>query len=290
MKRFTRPYQNENNSRDILPWRIQRLTDQGGYTIDGGVVIEEPLEIRLDGQSVAVLMRTPGMEKELAAGFCLGEGLVANLMDIALVRHCGRAVPSEVSEADPLDESRNRVDVRLMPGVPKSLQQTDTVQLIRSGCGRTGIGTLVENLPPIDADIQVATEKFPRMLGQITREQAAYRAAGGIHAASVFDPYGRAVVVCEDIGRHNAVDKAAGYCLLRNIPLQDKILVSTGRASYDMVAKGVRLGVPIMASISSPTSLAVELAEALNCTLVGYLRGKALNVYTHGWRLTNHKS
>lgn len=272
-----------------MPWRIQRLTDQGEHTIDSGVVIEEPLEIRLDGQSVAVLMRTPGMEKELAAGFCLGEGLVANLMDIALVRHCGRAVPSEVSEGDQLDESRNRVDVRLMPGASKSLQQTDTAQLIRSGCGRTSVGTLVENLPPIDADIQVAAEKFPRMLGQITREQAAYRAAGGIHAASVFDLHGRAIVVCEDIGRHNAVDKAAGYCLLRNIPLQDKIVVSTGRASYDMVAKGVRLGVPIMASISSPTSLAVELAEALNCTLVGYLRGKALNVYTHGWRLANHK-
>jgi len=93
------------------------------------------------------------------------------------------------------------------------------------------------------------------------------------------------VVVTEDIGRHNAVDKATGYCLLRGIPLSDKLLVSTGRASYDMVAKGVRLGVPILASLSSPTSLAVELAEALNCTLVGYLRGKTLNVYAHGWRI-----
>jgi len=93
------------------------------------------------------------------------------------------------------------------------------------------------------------------------------------------------VVVCEDIGRHNAVDKAVGYCLLRGISLRDKVLVSTGRASYDMVAKGVRLGVPILASISSPTSLAVELAEALNCTLLGYLRGRTFNIYTHGWRI-----
>jgi FdhD protein len=101
----------------------------------------------------------------------------------------------------------------------------------------------------------------------------------------VFDATGRTIVVCEDIGRHNAVDKATGYCLLRGIPLHDKVLVSTGRASYDMVAKGVRLGVPILASISSPTSLAVELAENLNCTLLGYLRGKTLNIYTHGWRI-----
>ena len=96
---------------------------------------------------------------------------------------------------------------------------------------------------------------------------------------------GRPVVVAEDIGRHNAVDKVTGHCLLRGIPLGDKLLLSTGRASYDMVAKGVRLGVPILVSLSSPTSLAVELAEALNCTLVGYLRGKTLNVYAHGWRI-----
>jgi len=124
------------------------------------------------------------------------------------------------------------------------------------------------------------------LIGQITQQQAAYRAAGGVHAAAILATGGQIVVVAEDIGRHNAVDKATGYCLLRGIPLSDKLLVSTGRASYDMVAKGVRLGVPILASLSSPTSLAVELAEALNCTLVGYLRGKALNVYAHGWRIT----
>jgi FdhD protein len=122
---------------------------------------------------------------------------------------------------------------------------------------------------------------------QMTRQQAAYRAAGGIHAAALFDTAGRAIVVCEDIGRHNAVDKAVGYCLLRDIPLSDKLLASTGRASYDMVVKGARLGVPVIASLSSPTSLAIELAEALNCTLLGYLRGKTLNVYTHGWRIAS---
>jgi FdhD protein len=101
----------------------------------------------------------------------------------------------------------------------------------------------------------------------------------------VFDASGRAIVVCEDIGRHNAADQAVGYCLLRGFSLRDKLLVSTGRASYDLVAKGVRSGVPIIACLSSPTSLAVELAESLNCTLVGYLRGRRLSVYTHGWRI-----
>jgi FdhD protein len=147
------------------------------------------------------------------------------------------------------------------------------------------VADLVENLVPVNTDVRVEFRTLSHLSGQITRQQAAYRAAGGIHAAAVFDAHGRTVVVCEDIGRHNAVDKAVGYCLLRRIPLQDKMVVSTGRASYDMVAKGVRLGIPILASISSPTSLAVELAEALNCTLLGYLRGKKLNIYTHRWRI-----
>lgn len=286
LKRYNRSYHpNETELAGVRPWRIRRLNNEDDHTVDGGVVVEEPLEIRLDGQVVAVLMRTPGMEKELAAGFCLGEGLVADLMDIALVRHCGRAVPDETAADDPLDESRNRVDVTLMPGAARSPRQPEAVQLIRSGCGRTEVGALVEGLDAVDGDAQILLETLRRLPAQITRRQAAYRAAGGIHAAAVFDTQGQVIVVCEDIGRHNAMDKAAGHCLLRGIPLRDKVLVSTGRASYDMVAKGVRLGVPILASVSSPTSLAVELAEALNCTLLGYLRGKALNVYTHGWRI-----
>ncbi len=278
-------HQDETDLAGIMPWPIRRLTDRGEQTVAGGVVIEEPLEIRVDGRVAAVLMRTPGLEKELAAGFCLGEGLVADLADIALVRHCGRAVPDEAVAGDPLDGSRNRVDVTLMPGAASSSMQAEVVQLIRSGCGRTDVRTLIGNLVPVEADVRIRLETLVRLPGQITRQQAAYRAAGGIHAAAVFDIDGRLVVVCEDIGRHNAVDKAVGYCLLRGISVRDKVLVSTGRASYDMVAKGVRLGLPIIVSISSPTSLAVELAEMLNCTLLGYLRGKRLNVYTHGWRI-----
>jgi FdhD protein len=286
VKRYRRPYRKaEADPTGVMPWRIQRLTERGRQAVDGGIVIEEPLEIRLDGRTVAVLMRSPGMEKELAAGFCLGEGLVAGVGDIALVRHCGRAVVDELADDDPLDESRNRVDVTLMPGAERSAKQEDVVQLIRSGCGRTDVQALAENLAPVESVVRVQVGVLPHLPAQITRQQAAYREAGGIHAAALFDMEGRAIVVCEDIGRHNAVDKAVGYGVLRAIPLHDKLLVSTGRASYDMVAKGVRLGVPIMASISSPTSLAVEMAETLNCTLLGYLRGKTVNIYTHGWRI-----
>jgi len=268
-----------------MPWRIRRLEGDHQQLVEGAVVIEEPLEIRINGQAVAVLMRTPGMEKELAAGFCLGEGLVADLWDIGLIRHCGRSADKGSAEGDPLDYSRNRVDVTLLPGLAANWEGREVAQLIRSGCGRAEAGALMRDLAPVKGDVRLRADAIPPLLGQITRQQAAYRAAGGIHAAAVFDGHGRSIVVCEDIGRHNAVDKAMGYCLLRGIPLGDKVLVCTGRASYDMVAKGVRLGLPVLASISSPTSLAVEMADALNCTLLGYLRGKSLNVYTHGWRI-----
>ena len=288
LRRFTDSHHLEGtDSIGIISHPVWRLTDRGAHTLQAGVVMEEPLEIRLSGRPVAVLMRTPGWEKELAAGFCLGEGLVADLMDIALIRHCGRVLPDETVEGDALDESRNRVDVILMPGATSAAADPDMAQLIRSGCGRVNARVLAENLTPLQSGMQIDAKVLVHLPAQITRQQAAYRAAGGIHAAAVFDAKGWAIVVCEDVGRHNAVDKVTGYCLLRGISLKDKILVSTGRASYDMVAKGVRLGVPILASISSPTSLAVELAEALNCTLLGYLRGKTLNVYTHGWRIAS---
>lgn len=267
-----------------MPWSIQRFTGEAGQQVQAGVVVEEPLEIRIDGQPVGVLMRTPGLEKELAAGFCLGEGLIAAMKDVALIRHCGQALPDGNGDDLADGESRNRVDVALMPNTAP-LRQSDAPSLIRSGCGRVDAMALAEGIKPVETGVKVRLEVLQHLIGQITQQQTAYRTAGGVHAAGILTTSGQLVALTEDIGRHNAVDKATGYCLLRGIPLGDKLLISTGRASYDMVAKGVRLGMPILASLSSPTSLAVELAEALNCTLIGYLRGKTLNVYAHGWRI-----
>jgi FdhD protein len=280
---------------DILPWTFWQLDAGGQRQVDGGVVMEEPLEIRLDGRAVAVLMRTPGMEKELAAGFLLSEGWLASLKEIVLVRHCGGPATSGIAEEpeerpneDVLTGSRNVVETTsTAPNAPSRRSALgDVVQLIRSGCGRAGGGVLAENLPHLDALVQVDRKVLPHMVSQLTRRQDAYRTAGGIHAAAVFDASGEALVVAEDIGRHNAMDKALGYCLLRGIPLGDKLVVTTGRASYDMVAKGARMRVSILASLSSPTSLAVELAEAVGCTLLGYLRGRSIRIYANPWRIT----
>ena len=160
-----------------MPWRIWRFADHRVEAVDGGVVVEEPLEIRLNEHPVAVLMRSPGLEKELAAGFCLSEGLVSDLMDIALVRHCGRVGPGDAAEGDALDVSRNRVNVTLMAGVSPVSDPVDAVQVIRSGCGRTEASTLTEGLHPVEARLTVAIETLYGLPGQITRKQDAYRMA-----------------------------------------------------------------------------------------------------------------
>jgi FdhD protein len=271
----------------VDPLRIEHWEHGVRRAVDGGVVVEEPLEILLDGRPVAVLMRTPGLEKELAVGFCLGEGLIASFDAVGLVQHCGSAQPGaqDENEDDALDDSRNRVQItRVRPEAPSS-SAPDVVRLIRSGCGRVDVDNLTADLPRVDSALRVSLEILTHLGAQLTVRQAAYRASGGIHAAALFTLEGDLVVVCEDIGRHNAVDKAVGWCVLRGIPLRDKLLLSTGRASYEMVAKGARMGVPILASVSSPTSLAVELARTLQCTLIGYLRGHQMNVYAHGWRI-----
>jgi len=270
-------------------WPCRFLRVKSGAPPDeiaGNVVAEEPLEIVLNGRVVAVLMRTPGHEKELAAGFCLGEGLVEDFGDVLLVQHCGRLLLAKDAPPDPLDVSRNRVSVSARAVGTTRDHRKEVAQLIRSGCGRVNPSEMATDLPLLPRDgLRVSAAVLGSLSGQMSARQEAYREIGGVHAAAVFTPGGELLALREDVGRHNAVDKATGHCLLRGVPLGDKVLVSTGRASYDMVVKAVRLGIPVVASRSSPTSLALELAQVLNCTLVGYLRRNRYQVYTHPWRV-----
>lgn len=269
----------------LLPWRITEVRGESTKQALAPVIIEEPLEIRINDRPVAILMRTPGAEKELAVGFCLSEGLIADLADIALVHHCGQVLPTMEDSEVGLEESHNVVRITLTSPTASQDPRLDVVRLVRSGCGRTDAEELAGQLTPLDNDLRVQRKTLLKLTSTIKQEQGAYREAGGIHAAGIFTSRGQLVAIHEDVGRHNAVDKALGYCLLQGITLEDKILVSTGRASYEMVTKAVRLGLPVAASLSSPTSLAVELAAHLNCTLIGYLRGQRMRIYTHAWRL-----
>jgi len=249
--------------------------------------LEEPLALHINGHQVAVLMRLPGMEVELVAGFCVSEGLVSGFADMLTIHHCGQGLPSPGEEApEGTTESRNIVEVRVPPEALHEDARLEVVRLIRAGCGAVGVTELDLALPPVQ-DGPTADPQTLLGLGKAMREgQRLRQRVGGVHAAAAFDAGRKLAVVCEDIGRHNAVDKAVGYCLLRDVPLQDKILLCSGRLSYEMVTKAIRLGIPVLASMSAPTALALRLAERFNLTLVGYLRGRRMTIYTHPERIS----
>jgi FdhD protein len=267
-----------------IPWPVQRIRQDQIESLEDRVPLEEPFEIVVNGRSIAVLMRLPGQEKELAAGFCITEGYVRHVTDILLIHHCGSGLPAPGEQEQDMG-SRNRVTLRVTPDGFVPPERPDVVRLIRSGCGAADVTALSETLPLVDHGLRVETTILLSLSRAMRAQQAVHRTVGGTHAAVLFDTTGRAIAAAEDIGRHNAIDKAVGYCLLRGISPQDKVLLTSGRASYEMATKAVRVGIPIIASVSAPTSLAVQLAEDRGLTLIGYLRGGRMSVYTHPERI-----
>jgi FdhD protein len=275
----------------IIPWKIQRIRSGGDEFLDEHLVLEEPLEIVINGKSVAVLMRMPGREKELAAGFCLTEGYVKEVRDILLIHHCGLGLPApDEEEGEEGGLSRNRIELSVAPEAFRGHDASDSVRLIRSGCGAADVSVMSDALPFLSQDIAVDPSVVLKLSREMRTMQEVHPKSGGTHSAAVFDVEGNAIHLAEDIGRHNAVDKALGYCLLRKIPLNDKILVTSGRASYEMVTKAVRAGLGVIATLSAPTSLAAQIAQDRGLTLIGYLRGSRMNVYTHAGRLRSEQS
>jgi FdhD protein len=280
--------------RDDLPVTVRRVwrVDGGaGSQQEIGMVSEEPLSLTINGRQVAVLMRMPGMEKELAVGFCLSEGLVTRFDDILLVHHCGSGlpVPGEALAEGDESTSRNRVDVQVRPNALREEARLEVVRLIRAGCGAVDVERTELLLPPVAPGPSVATEVLIGLDGRMRAAQRMHQRVGGVHAAALFDRQGELIILCEDVGRHNAVDKAIGHCFLRGIALRDKLLLCSGRLSYEMVTKAVRVGLPVLASVSAPTALAVQIAEQSNLTVIGYLRGSRMTVYTHAERIDGLK-
>jgi len=255
----------------LFPWTGMRWGTPGPE--EGFVVVEEPLEIRVDEHLVAVLMRTPGFERELAVGYCLGEGILSDAGAIESVELQGEGGTTCCAA------------IALHPSAAVDPQSLGQPRFVRSGCAANMPGSWGCDLPPVGDGTRVSDKVLRESVKSLAGAQGVYKVAGGIHAAGAFSADGTPVVVCEDIGRHNAVDKVLGYCILRGISLEDKFILGTGRASYEFVTKSARLGVRICASLSSPTSLSVQLADVLNQTLVGYLRPNRFVVYTHPWRL-----
>ena len=268
-----------------LPWPTQVVRADGPEAHISAIALEEPLSVEVNGQRVAVLMRLPGDEKELGIGFCMSEGIIADFDAVLTVHHCGRSLPDPIDSSEDQAESRNRVQIRARPEAVRFDAQADVVRLIRSGCGAVDVTELTNDLPRLNSDFRVPAATLLGLNAAMRQAQDLYKVSGGVHAAALFEVDGSLITLQEDIGRHNAIDKAIGYCLLRGIALRDRILVGTGRASHDMITKSLRAGIPLIISISAATALGVQIAEDRGATLIGYLRGGRMSVYTHPWRI-----
>lgn len=250
------------------------------------LAVEEPFEIRINGQSLAVIMRTPGNDIELAMGFLFTEGVIAGADAV-------REIESAV-DADGLPLA-NVVNVRLhslgqeaaLVSQPVALQRHFAVSASCGLCGKNSIADLLVTTAPLERDeVRISADRLYNLPEQLREAQAVFTSTGGLHAAGLFRSDGKLLLLREDVGRHNAVDKVIGHGLLQgNIPYRDHILMVSGRTSFEIIQKALLAGIPCIAAISAPSSLAVELAYQCGMTLVGFLRGHAMNVYTHPERI-----
>ena len=257
---------------------VQRYRADLRESRDDRVAIEEPLEIRLgyaaDGKrqtsSVSITMRTPGDDENLATGFLFSEGIIRSRADLAIVKPC---------------DGDNTVRVELEDGVAVDLERLQRHFYTTSSCGVCGKASLdalyAQGAAPLDASsFNLPPDVLIRIPERLRARQDTFEKTGGLHAAAAFDASGELIVVCEDIGRHNAVDKVIG-ALLRDdrLPASELGLMVSGRASFELVQKALVAGMPLLAAVSAPSSLAVQLAREFNVGLVGFLRGDTFNVY-----------
>jgi FdhD protein len=233
------------------------------------VAVEEPLEIRVDGEPIAVTMRTPGHDEELAVGFCLTEGLPAREARL------------------PDDLAANTVEVALE--APFDLETVRRNFYTSSSCGVCGKGALeavAVSAPRVSGDLRVSLELVAALPAALRREQATFEATGGLHATGLFDADGELLCLREDVGRHNAMDKVIGWAYAAGLlPLAAHILCVSGRLSFELVQKAAVAGCPLLVAVGAPSSLAVDLARDRGITLCGFVRDGTANVYTEPWRL-----
>ena len=264
------------------------VVEQGQRKLrDDQLAAEEPLEIRLQAggetQTVAVTMRTPGHDFELAAGFLHNEGILSERSLLSGITYC---VDPDVDA----EQRYNIVNVGLrLAGLPE-LATLERHFYTTSACGICGKASLdaiaMRDCPALPAGPQIAPSLLTALPGKLRAAQGLFEATGGLHAAGLFDAGGTLLCLREDVGRHNAVDKLIGWALMqRKLPLHDCILLVSGRASYEILQKTTVAGAPVVCAVSAPSNLAVEVARRFGVTLVGFLRGERFNVYTGAARI-----
>lgn len=241
---------------------------------------EEPLEIRIvtagETRTAAVTMRTPGNDFELAAGFLYNEGIIESPGEIAGISYC-------VDPAVDSEQRYNIVNVTLTAAQPRALERLERHFTMTSACGVCGkasIEALQTRAEPIADRFTITIESILRLPDKMRDAQRVFASTGGLHAAALFDSRGELLILREDVGRHNALDKIVGWALLaKKLPLAECVLLVSGRASYELVQKSIVARIPILCAVSAPSSLAVDLAKEFGITLVGFVRGHRANVY-----------
>ncbi|SDD52376.1 formate dehydrogenase accessory sulfurtransferase FdhD [Actinokineospora iranica] len=263
---------------------VVRLTAAGRRSRPDVLAAEEPLEVRVGGRALAVTMRTPGHDVELVHGFLLTEGVIGDRSDVSIVRYCDGVD----------DEGRNTynvLDVALAEGVPPPEAGVERNFYTTSSCGVCGKAALdavrlKTRFSPAADPVRISPSVLGALPEVLRARQKVFDSTGGLHGAGLFTADGEPLVVREDVGRHNAVDKVLGWALLAGrVPLSGTVLLVSGRASFELAQKAAMAGVPVLAAVSAPSSLAVDLAEEQGMTLVGFLRGDTMNIYTGDGRI-----
>jgi FdhD protein len=261
---------------------IVRLRDGRAEARDR-LAVEAPLELRVGGKPLTVVMRTPGHDEELARGFLFTEGMIAHARDLLWVRR-----PDGLTG----EEAGNVIEVALAPpplslgGAPRTHERSFIASSSCGVCGKTSIAELAISSPPVASSLRVRREVLRGLPDRLRAAQAVFAETGGLHASGLFDAAGALIASREDVGRHNALDKLVGWALAAGrLPLADSILMVSGRVSFEILQKAIAAGIPLVAAVSAPSSLAVDLAERYGVTLVGFLRGDSMNVYAHAARI-----
>jgi len=245
-----------------------RLARLPGGPAEDAVAVEEPLEIRIGGRPVAITMRTPGHDEELAIGFCLSEGLAP----------AGARLP--------LDLAANTVEVDAPGFDPSRLARSFYTSSSCGVCGKGALEAVAVEAPRVAGDLRVSAELVRMLPARLRASQAAFDATGGLHAAGLFAADGELLCAREDVGRHNALDKVMGWAFGEGmLPLERSLLCLSGRISFELVQKAAVAGCPIVVAVGAPSSLAIELAADRRITLCGFVRGRSINVYTEQWRI-----
>ena len=276
----------QTSTKRIVRWNQSTLTH-----VEDELVIEEPLEIRVGKQSLIVVMRTPGHDFELAAGFLYTESLIVSVDDIEIIAYC------EDTDADGTNFSafQNIVNVRLEndfdldehAGWQRNFHANASCGL----CGKMTIESVKHQVDPLTTDMRLEQSLFYMLNDKLRKTQSVFERTGGLHAAGLFNEKGELLIIREDIGRHNAVDKVIGQALLSDVlPLDRHILMVSGRASFEIVQKALFARIPFIVAVSAASTLAVDLAEEANLTLIGFMRGERMAVYSHPERIQVKKT